>query len=284
MISEQQNMHRQFSGKCRLVVSDVDFTYLDDAKQVPAENLSAIAEARAREIHFAFASGRAWAAVRPLAMQLGLRVPQIVNNGAELIDPLTDECVEACRMSPELSRFLYEAFMKRGFYPLLFKNNRGLAEDGEAAVLAVLAHNNEPVEIVSAQYIQEVLSTGIDKFAAGSIARVEELARVDAEIATEAEKRGWRYSHAFTEPGILVISDGGATKVKGIEKLCKRLGCSLNDVMALGDGDNDAEMLGAVGLGVAMANATPKAKEAACYTTTADCNHAGVAEAIRRFC
>ena len=50
------------------------------------------------------------------------------------------------------------------------------------------------------------------------------------------------------------------TKGTAITALCKHLGVDLSEVVAFGDGENDAEMLEAVGLGVAMKNARPKAK------------------------
>ena len=58
----------------------------------------------------------------------------------------------------------------------------------------------------------------------------------------------------------------GVNKARALERLCESLGVPLSAVVAFGDGNNDAEMLGAVGLGVAMANARPLAKAAAAET------------------
>ncbi len=57
------------------------------------------------------------------------------------------------------------------------------------------------------------------------------------------------------------------------------VGCTLDDVLAIGDGDNDAAMLSGCGLGCAVANATPAAKEAASHVV-ASCDDAGFAEAV----
>ena len=51
----------------------------------------------------------------------------------------------------------------------------------------------------------------------------------------------------------------GATLVE----MCARFNVPLSEVVAFGDGDNDKEMLLCAGLGVAMKNARPAAKEAA---------------------
>ena len=48
-----------------------------------------------------------------------------------------------------------------------------------------------------------------------------------------------------------------------MERLLKRLGVDAGNVMALGDGENDVEMLRLAGLSVAMAGSAPKVVEAA---------------------
>ena len=52
-------------------------------------------------------------------------------------------------------------------------------------------------------------------------------------------------------------------KAAGIRLLCERLGHRLQDCVAFGDGANDASMLEAVGLGIAMAQGREEAKAAA---------------------
>ncbi|WP_088335325.1 phosphoglycolate phosphatase [Methanopyrus sp. KOL6] len=52
-------------------------------------------------------------------------------------------------------------------------------------------------------------------------------------------------------------------KGKGLLVICERLGIDPNDVVAIGDGDNDAPLLKASGLGVAPANATENVKRIA---------------------
>lgn len=49
--------------------------------------------------------------------------------------------------------------------------------------------------------------------------------------------------------------------------LADRLGCSMQETIFFGDGDNDVEALGVCGMGVAVANGTDHAKIAADYTS-----------------
>ena len=85
-------------------------------------------------------------------------------------------------------------------------------------------------------------------------------------------------------PGITITSSGsdnfellpvGADKGRALTRLGEMLGVT----PAIGDSDNDAEMLRAVGMPVAMGNADAALKNLAKYIT-ADCDHDGVAQAI----
>ncbi|MBQ7565482.1 MAG: HAD family phosphatase, partial [Oscillospiraceae bacterium] len=78
------------------------------------------------------------------------------------------------------------------------------------------------------------------------------------------------------------INSKDATKGVAIQKLAAYLGLELSQTMAFGDDTNDVTMLRAAGIGVAMGNAADAVKAAADFVTD-DCNHSGVAKAIRRF-
>ena len=60
------------------------------------------------------------------------------------------------------------------------------------------------------------------------------------------------------------------------------MGLSLEDCLFAGDGDNDVELLRAVGVGVSFPDASPRARAAADYVTRAR-RGAGFLEALKRF-
>ena len=85
---------------------------------------------------------------------------------------------------------------------------------------------------------------------------------------------------------VLLSSEGNlefvlphTTKGTAVEALAKHWGFSPDEVMTLGDSENDLSMLRFAGAGVAMGNSKANIKEAARYETT-DNNHHGVAKAI----
>ena len=74
----------------------------------------------------------------------------------------------------------------------------------------------------------------------------------------------------------------GVHKGRGLEWLAHHLSCTLANVIAIGDSENDLTMLQMAGLGVAMANSEPCIREAADVITGSNTEN-GVAQAIYRY-
>ena len=70
-----------------------------------------------------------------------------------------------------------------------------------------------------------------------------------------------------------------ADKGRALGKLCEQLGTTLDRCIAMGDSENDLEMLRAVGMPVAMGNANDEVKSIAKYITATNAED-GVAKAI----
>ena len=93
---------------------------------------------------------------------------------------------------------------------------------------------------------------------------------------------------AVASPGVRVMSSADdnievisplADKGRALGMLCQELGTSLDRCIAMGDSENDLEMLAAVGMPVAMGNATDEVKRLAHYITASNAED-GVAQAI----
>lgn len=78
------------------------------------------------------------------------------------------------------------------------------------------------------------------------------------------------------------LTDPAVNKGSSLEIVSKAMGIETDDIMAIGDSENDIEFLEKAGLKVAVANADPELKELADYVTSAKYGD-GVAEAIDRF-
>jgi hydroxymethylpyrimidine pyrophosphatase-like HAD family hydrolase len=77
------------------------------------------------------------------------------------------------------------------------------------------------------------------------------------------------------------ITPPDITKAVGLKYLAEYLHIQRENIMTLGDGDNDVAMLGYAGTSAAMGNAIVPAKKAATFITDT-CNADGVAKAINK--
>ncbi len=77
----------------------------------------------------------------------------------------------------------------------------------------------------------------------------------------------------------LEIMPHGVSKASALRKVAEKVGCTMNEVMAFGDAENDIPMLKEAGIGVAMGNAMETAKEGASYVTDTNENN-GIGKAI----
>ena len=91
-----------------------------------------------------------------------------------------------------------------------------------------------------------------------------------------------KYSGVLSQPYVYEILPKGNNKGTGLKKLAKKLGIKQEEIMAIGDGNNDIEMFEYANYSVAMENGTELAKKAAKYETDSNEND-GVAKAIRKY-
>ena len=80
----------------------------------------------------------------------------------------------------------------------------------------------------------------------------------------------------------LEVFQAGMDKRNGLSKLLEHLGYGFENLMMIGDSENDLRAIQAAGIGVAMENALDFIKEKADYVTL-DRNNSGVAHAIHKF-
>ncbi len=91
-----------------------------------------------------------------------------------------------------------------------------------------------------------------------------------------------RFSIVRSEDFYLEFMNKQASKGNALQLLSEELGIKKDEVMALGNAQNDDSMIEFAGLGVAMGNSIPGTLKIA-DVTTADNNHDGVGKAIEKY-
>lgn len=116
----------------------------------------------------------------------------------------------------------------------------------------------------------QVTQHSVEELIAEPVTRViirspESSAEEFAEMAHSLGLAGTNYYVGYT--AWLDLAPEGVSKASGLEVVCTRLGVDRSDVLAIGDGSNDVEMLRWAGRGVAMGQAPLHVQEAAVDVT-----------------
>lgn len=271
--------------KYRLICIDMDGTLLNDQNQVPMANQEALREAYNQGVTIAITTGRHLRNASMFGEMIGVPGPVIAANGAQIgvldrEEPLINQC-----MTKEA---LVKFYDKAKHYDLsLFcmtewgvVTNVHLPEDHHYKV-----HNNKTPEAS-----RLIIKEDLDLYEAfevfdGEIIKVLCVEEVDTEKLTklrqELEREGCFEIVSSWHNNIEVMSPG-ISKGEGVRRLADYLAIPREQIMCIGDSENDLSMIQYAGLGVAMGNATEQIKAAADYITATNLE-AGVAQAVRHF-
>ena len=97
------------------------------------------------------------------------------------------------------------------------------------------------------------------------------------------EKRRKRNTEiSISKPHYLEIMAPGISTGAALRLLLRHLGLNASEVMAIGDGPNDLDMLRTAGIGVAVGNAPPEVLAGVKYIVSSS-DRDGVAEAVERY-
>ncbi|WP_370617150.1 HAD family hydrolase [Mumia sp. Pv 4-285] len=131
----------------------------------------------------------------------------------------------------------------------------------------------------------DLAEESIDDLVARPVTRVivrspQSSAEEFAELAHEIGLEGTNYFVGYT--AWLDLAPEGVSKATGLEHVCAELGVARADVLAIGDGSNDVEMLEWAGRGVAMGHAPLHVQEVA-DDVTETVENDGVVREIARY-
>lgn len=262
----------------RLLVMDVDGTLLTDTKRLLPEVKLAVRQAVESGLHVALATGRMYAAVAPWVRELGLRTPQICNNGADIVDPVSGACLRNVTLDPAAAAQALRFGRERGVAMALFTGDRVLTP-AKTADHWLIERNREPVDEIAFEQLVAAPPPA-EKLLFLDRAHPETLPPLRDEFVRRFRADdGPAFMVEITEPGILNICHPLSGKAPALRDLCDHLGITPANVAAIGDSDNDAGMLALAGFGIAMRNATPPSLAAARHVTDSNAA-AGVVPAI----
>lgn len=248
------------------VFLDIDGTLLVDSFIIPERNLKAIAAAREKGHMVFINTGRSWGNIPPVLMEQFKDLDGIISGSGVMIT-VNGETLFKTRMSEDLVKRVVEYVFEHREYWAIFE---GL-KDVYIISNETRKHQDYQIPVESAEdYIKICDNDEIHVIAMGKVISEDfkELFKDDLTV------------FQFDTYADLVIKD--FNKAVGIEKVLELTGIKRENTIAIGDSNNDYDMLEFAGIGVAMANSQQRILDMADYITDSNFE-CGVAKAIEKF-
>ena len=266
----------------KLVAIDLDGTLLNNEKEISREDKNSIQRAASKGLSFVIVTGRSYYSAKCIASQLGLDMHIISNNGAILRFSKNDDEIISKHMKQEdlddLLKFSFDMNLEPTIHVNYFRNGIDLITSFE-----------NPRKDYIMSYEDRYLF--IEKKDMNSIKKTLSLVYIDEKIKInhfyEQLKRtyGKKFSYHLLENlriggTMLEVQEKRATKYQTLIEYAHMIGIRPEEIIAIGDDNNDVEMIKNVGLGVCMKNGTILCKMNANVVTNNDNNNYGVSEIL----
>lgn len=268
----------------KMVGLDLDGTLLNSKKELTPFTKEVIAKAINKGVHVLVATGRPFTGV-PLELREfpGMRYA-LTANGARILDTATGEILIEHLLSKESAKKALEITEKYDTLQEIYFDGQGYAKDEKLAHVERYHKDCNMWEYVRASRI------AVPDIWKLFYSREENLDKVQVLFADmEERKAAWEELSECKDLNLvsslkynIEINAAGVNKGKGLIALGKMLGIEREEIMAIGDGDNDIEMITEAGVGVAMGNAEEAVKCNADYVTGTN-DEDGAARAIVRY-
>lgn len=261
----------------RLIAVDMDGTILNSSSELSARTRNALRSAISSGITVVTATGRMYPSALPVIREVGIIAPCIFYNGAVVRDPLSGKTIHERGVGRELTAEVLSFYRQQGWYIQVYSDDRLYVTDSSDP-RSRFYENISKIRPVSVG--EKFWDLDVDSTKLLGIALEEDDFRLMAERTVS--RFGGRIYTATSWGAFVEMTHPDVNKAKGLAIVAERLGIDRCDVLAIGDGFNDREMIGWAGYGVAMGN-SPTDVRAAADETTLDNDSDGAAVIVERY-
>lgn len=261
-----------------MLVLDIDDTLLNSQHVITPATYSALIDAQMRGKKIVLASGRPTKSMIETAKYLKLDEfdSYIISFNGAVVTRMKDLTeLFSQRIEESEQRAVIDYIQENNLAVLTYTDDSIVIDrcneysDIEAQLTGLVAEYN-------ADWIENLISPRLKFIGVGAphiVKRCEE----------ELQGSFGEHTYATTsKPYFLEMMHKSVSKGSSIERLCTHLGITTEQVIACGDGNNDATMIEVAGLGIAMANATDYLKSIADEITLSN-DEDGVVAVIQKY-
>lgn len=265
----------------KAVFIDIDGTLGNSQRKVSERNKKAIKKCIDKGIKIILASGRSRKEIIEYQKQIKASPYIISSNGASAYDrakqvEIYNEIIE-CKVIEEIFNYAVENNYK---IKLNYKEELVMNKATYPDEVDKVRTNEELKRIIKDEKIVQciVLNENIEKMKAFRNYFTEKI--IEAKIVNESK----HFKNPELKPSksyYCDITSNFVSKGKAVKQLCDYLGIKEDEIIVIGDGENDISMFNITPNSVAMGNALPNVKESAKYVTSTN-DEDGVAKVLEK--
>ena len=245
-------------SKYRAIIFDLDGTAVENRiDALPSHRLIDAVRRAKNSIHLIAATGRPYAYAQGVIEALELTTPCIFSGGTNIIQADTGALLSRTTLPAEAIGTILEIIQPTPYNMILDDEPKDLKRGANARI-------RDDVDIIFIEDVTEDDAPAI----------LQKLQMIPG--ITAATVPSWNYGLTFT------ITSELATKEHAIKTVLQGLGVPRATTIGIGDGNNDVHLFAAVGLKIAMGNATLQLKQAA-DEITGRVDDDGLAQIIEKY-
>lgn len=271
----------------KLIALDLDGTLLNSQRRISDENIKFINTLMSLGYEVVIATGRRYFSAKELTKDISGDMTILANNGNVLRKSLGDEIIFSKYLNSEDYHIILEEGKRRNLSPIIhvdyydegydmviegnFRDERyfGYFSDDEKRVKGLMENDF---------YLQDRVLAMVYP------GRLDKLREFHHHLNDLHPSRFNSHvlEHIQIAEAMFEVMNPLGSKWKSLAQYSKSIGVEQQEIIAVGDDNNDVEMLLNAGLGIAMKNGSLLAKNAADIITERDNNQSGVEYELRR--
>lgn len=267
--------------KYKAIFSDFDGTLYSDNFEVSQKNIDAIHDYEARGGKFFVATGRLFQAIYPHVSALGLKGEVIVYQGGGIFDI-------------ESKKVLWQQTIDNDIAVDCLRKLEGEGKTVEMVYIDDVCYGTKPhaaidmfcnICKIECVFVGEKLSDYVKRTGARPNKLLAMVDKNDALALAEKYRAAYDKKLALmrSQPFMVEFTAYGLSKGAAVEKVCTMHGLKREEIICVGDADNDIPMIEYAGLGIAVMNAMQTTKDKADVIGVSN-NHDAIAWIIENYC
>lgn len=274
--------------KIKLICIDMDGTLLNSNHEISERNKEALRQAKKLGVNIAITTGRLFGSARYYSNLIGIEnTPVIASNGAYIKTNYEDIPILENSIPKEIAIEIYKIIKKHNLkinfnsWDTLMREDEVPDDHAYTIMNKQLPEDKKVKFIINSNFISAIENFD-GKILKGIVIERENLDNLWAAKDELKEIFGDKLHVVSSGTDNIEIMIGTTSKGNAVAHLADILNVNAEEVMCIGDSENDISMLKFAGIGVAMGNGLQMVKDIADYITDTNDND-GVSKAVEKF-